>query len=276
MAGLLSPSSASQALLDPALGALLAPLRQRAGEIGSCTAEGRRLAVEHGSGTVTARATVFFPRLRANTAMLNAAHRCIAQQGRRGRSVGPAGEWLLDNVHVLTAQTREVHDGLPRRYYRGLPVLREGHAAGLPRVYGLAWAYVTATDSAFDDATLLAFLDGYQQVQTLRHGELWALPTTLRVVLIENLRRLAERVATEESAREAADALCDRLGLVEGLGVAAAPRGRAGARAGSGVDSDPSPDTARLDPGPLFERMEARGVGAAFALQVMLRLHADP
>ncbi|MDQ6639871.1 MAG: carbohydrate-binding protein, partial [Pseudomonadota bacterium] len=42
-------------------------------------------------------------------------------------------------------------------------------------------------------------------------GELWALPTTLRVVLIENLRRLAERAAANKAAREIANLCCDRI-----------------------------------------------------------------
>ena len=45
----------------------------------------------------------------------------------------------------------------------------------------------------------------------LQLAELWALPTTLRVVLIENLRRLAERVATHKAARELANLCSDRL-----------------------------------------------------------------
>ena len=37
------------------------------------------------------------------------------------------------------------------------------------------------------------------------------LPTTLRVVLVENLRRLAERVATNKAARELANLVCDQI-----------------------------------------------------------------
>ncbi len=83
--------------------------------------------------------------------------------------------------------------------------------AGLPRVYGVAWAFVAHTDSAFDDDLLAHFLTAYQDIRPLNLGELWALPTTLRVVLIENLRRLAEGVATAKAARELADLWCDRI-----------------------------------------------------------------
>ena len=79
-------------------------------------------------------------------------------------------------------------------------------------MYGVAWAFVAHTDSAFDEGLLIAYLVAYQESRELTLGEVWALPTTLRVVLIENLRRLAERVATHKAAREVANRVCDELG----------------------------------------------------------------
>ena len=58
---------------------------------------------------------------------------------------------------------------------------------------------------------LTRFLCAYQETCELKLSEMWALPTTLRVVLIENLRRLAERVATNKAAREVANLCCDHL-----------------------------------------------------------------
>ena len=131
---------------------------------------GRELAQSHGKPARKGSALPFFPRLRENIAVLHEAHRAIAQQERNGRHISPAGEWLLDNIHLVVAQTREVHDGLPRRYFRGLPVLASGPLAGLPRVYALAWAYVTHADGAFTPALLVDFLQAYQSVHTLTQG----------------------------------------------------------------------------------------------------------
>ena len=192
-----------------------------------------------------ASSTEFFPRLQENIAVLREAHRYIGQQAR-SVEVDPAGEWLLDNFHVVVAQIKEIHDGLPRRYFRDLPVLVDAHLAGLPRIYGVAWAFVAHTDSAFDETLLAQFLTAYQNIRPLNFGELWALPTTLRVVLIENLRRLSEGVATAMAARQVADLWCERL---EKNGY-------------TDVDG-------------LFEIMRARGVERPFALQVAARLRSD-
>src|SRR6185503_2410829 len=83
--------------------------------------------------------------------------------------------------------------------------------AGYPRVFGMAWAFVAYTDSRFDPEMLHRFVRAYQEVQPLTIGELWALAITLRIVLIENLRRLAEGIVLNRAGQREADALADRL-----------------------------------------------------------------
>ena len=58
---------------------------------------------------------------------------------------------------------------------------------------------------------LVRFISAYQQVETLTIGELWAIASMLRVVLIENLRRCADRIVSGRAQREEADRLADRL-----------------------------------------------------------------
>src|SRR5213075_2720730 len=99
----------------------------------------------------------------------------------------------------------EIHDDLPRGYYRQLPKLAEGPLAGFPRVFGIAWAFVAHTDSRFDVESLSRFVRAYQRVQPLTIGELWAVAITLRIVLVENLRRSAGRIMARRAAREEAD-----------------------------------------------------------------------
>ncbi|MBY0436626.1 MAG: carbohydrate-binding protein, partial [Burkholderiales bacterium] len=172
---------------------------------------GRSLGETHRAAPASMGAKAFFPRMRSNIRALRAAHRYIGQQADAGYDVSPAAEWLLDNFHLIEAQLKAIHDGLPRRYFRALPVLLDEPLAGLPRVYGVAWAYVAHTDGAFDADLLAGFLAAYQETRPLDLSEMWALPTTLRVVLIENLRRLAERLAAHKAARELANVCCDRL-----------------------------------------------------------------
>jgi cyclic beta-1,2-glucan synthetase len=168
------------------------------------------------------------PRLADNGRFLLEAYRTLAGSIRDERSITPAAEWLVDNFHIVEEQVREIRDDLPNTYYRELPKLAEGPLAGYPRVVGLAWAYVAHTDSRFDAETLRRMVAAYQRVEPLTIGELWAIAISLRIVLIENLRRSTERIVLSRSAREMADGLADRLlGLAPGgprLGLRALPR----------------------------------------------------
>ncbi|MCV2356457.1 carbohydrate-binding protein [Paucibacter sp. B2R-40] len=192
-------------------GALQAPIRAEIFGPQRFAQHGRSLGATHSAERSSAFAASFFPRLRSNIEALRQAHRYIGERAKSGYDISPAAEWLLDNFHLIEAQLKEVHEGLPRGYFRALPVLLAEPLAGLPRIYGVAWAFVAHTDGAFDEDLLLQFLAAYQETRELSLREIWALPTTLRVVLVENLRRLAERVATNKAAREVANLCFDRL-----------------------------------------------------------------
>ena len=151
----------------------------------------------------------FFPRVHHNIKALRQAYDHIAITSQSGHYITPAGEWLLDNFHLIEAQLQQIQDGVPQRYYADLPKLADKPLEGLPRVYGIAWAYVAHTDSVLDPVLFTAFLQAYQQVNELNLSELWALPTTLRVVLLENLRRMADRIAANKVASEVAHAVWD-------------------------------------------------------------------
>ena len=150
-------------------------------------------------------------RLKDNSRVLLEAHRAIASAIAEGYAITPAAEWLVENYHVVEEQIWEIGDDLPPGYYRQLPKLDSGSLAGYPRVLGIAWAYVGHTDSRLDLAELTRFLHAYQRIQVLTIGELWAIAISLRIVLVENLRRAAERISARRRDREMADALADRL-----------------------------------------------------------------
>ena len=163
---------------------------------------------------VTTRPTTgrrFATRLRENGRVLLEAYRAIAAAIREERAITPAAEWLVDNFHVVEEQIREIRDDLPRGFYRQLPKLADGPLEGYPRVFGIAWAFVAHTDSRFDPQMLGKFVQAYQRVQPLTIGELWAVAITLRIVLVENLRRSAERIVGGRAARQEADGLANRL-----------------------------------------------------------------
>ena len=135
----------------------------------------------------------------------------------------PAGEWLLDNFHLVTSEILDVRRNLPRGYYRQLPKLALRELAGHARVYALAVELIRHSDSRLDRHQLVRFLNSYQTVAPLTIGELWAWPSMLKLALIENLRRLAQEMLEAREARQAADAYVARI---DATGQAAAPPSR--------------------------------------------------
>src|SRR5579862_2632055 len=157
------------------------------------------------------RGRPLIPRVMDNGRVLLNSYRSIARAIQEEHAITPAAEWLVDNFHIVDEQLREIKDDLPAGYYRKLPKLASGHLEGYPRVFGVAWAFVAHTDSRFDPEVLRRFVTAYQRVQPLSIGELWAVAITLRIVLIENLRRLSARMVFSRDVRNEADILADKL-----------------------------------------------------------------
>jgi cyclic beta-1,2-glucan synthetase len=151
------------------------------------------------------------PRIAENGRVLLESYRVLARAIKEERSITPAAEWLVDNFHIVDEQLREIRDDLPPDYYRELPKLADGHLAGYPRVLGLAWAYIAHTDSRFEPESLRRMVRAYQDVEPLTIGELWAIAISLRILLVENLRRIAEQIVRSRAARQKADDLANGL-----------------------------------------------------------------
>ncbi|MGA2703308.1 MAG: glucoamylase family protein [Isosphaeraceae bacterium] len=118
---------------------------------------------------------------------------------------GIDADWLADNFHIVDDVLREVRQDLPRGYDVVLPKLGTPPFSGFPRVYALAVTLIAHTDSELDEPKITRFVQAFQEVVPLTIGELWALPTMFRLVLLENLRRLAEQMLRGWEERQRAE-----------------------------------------------------------------------
>jgi cyclic beta-1,2-glucan synthetase len=168
------------------------------------------LALEHKTVTKKGRAQLL-PRLENNGRKLVGAYHTLVEAIRSGRAISPAAEWLVDNFHIVEEQLREIREDLPKSYYHELPKLAEGELKDYPRIYAVALALIAHIDCRLDTTTLRRFIAAYQTVVPLSIGELWAVAITLRLALVENLRRLAVLIVRAREDREQADKLADRL-----------------------------------------------------------------
>ncbi len=187
-----------------------APLRAQLFTAEEMEQHGRHLAAGHELTRRRSRDRLL-RRLGDNERVLAETCALLARSADQQRRATPAGEWLLDNFHLIEEEVRTAKRHLPPGYSRELPCIAGGASAGVPRVYDLALHAVAHGDSRLGRGSLTRFLASYQTVKTLRLGELWAVPIMLRLALIENLRRVAARVAASMAERDLAGLWADRM-----------------------------------------------------------------
>ena len=190
------------------------PLRLELFSAEQMEAHGKRLAAIHVLGQA-ALPDRLLARLAANERVLVGLGKQLAVTADAERRFTPAAEWLLDNFYLIEEEIRTARRHLPRGYSRELPRLAlnpaNGTAAGQPRAYALALAAISHGDGQVGRGLLSRFVAAYQSVQPLLLGELWAFPIMLRLALIENLRRVAARVATAQDERDTAGRWADNM-----------------------------------------------------------------
>ena len=196
--------SADDLLAGPIRGELLGA--EHLAERARTVARSQRIVIRWGP-----RPARLLQRLNSTRRILESAHARLAAASARGADIGPAAEWLLDNFHVVQEHVREVHESLPRQYYRELPELATGPLAGYPRVYELAITLISHSEGRIDLENVDLYVEAFQQISPLSIGELWAVPAMLRLGLIESVRRMALRTVQRLDEVEDADSWAERI-----------------------------------------------------------------
>lgn len=142
---------------------------------------------------------------------LLSAYQTLVETAQNKELLTPASEWLIDNFHIVEEQLREIKEDLPKSYYEELPKVSMGQLAGYPRIYALALALVAHTDSRLEVETVRRFIVAFQTKSYLNIGELWAVAITLRLALVENIRRIALRIVWDRDMRKKADFIADQI-----------------------------------------------------------------
>ena len=145
--------------------------------------------------------------LAVNEQMIEASRGVLGESVRLDHVLTGAGEWLLDNGHLIRTQAAEIRRHLPHRYYQILPA----DESGTPYIYELAKALAAHHNYSLDETNIADCLQRYQEVAPLTIAELWSFPMLLRVALVEALAWLATRISRAQGLREAAYLWANRL-----------------------------------------------------------------
>jgi cyclic beta-1,2-glucan synthetase len=127
--------------------------------------------------------------------LLNEASNRLRAQTATAGQLSLAAEWMLDNYYIASQALREVEQDLPPHYEHQLPRLQ----TGLPRIYVLAAEIIQGEKVLLDLELVQRFVAAYQETLPLTMGELWALPTMLRLGVLECLLASVARLTGIES-----------------------------------------------------------------------------
>ena len=148
--------------------------------------------------------------LKAHMQALREVYALLAEDASQ-EAVSPAGEWLLDNFHTVTAAARDIQHDLPPSFFKRLPRVAADEFAGLPRIYALALELIGSSAGRLDAQRLQRFIGAFQSITPLTIGELWAWPSVLKLALLDYLRERADVLAETRAHRVAADRLASAI-----------------------------------------------------------------
>ncbi len=155
----------------------------------------QELARQHSIDPKSKQKSNLLKRLQNWEATLHDAYLVFRASSSEDQVFSQAGEWMLDNYYVVEQTLNLIEENLPKHYLEQLPKLTATPLKGYPRVFALAWEWVGHSQSQMDLAQLAPFVQEYQQVTPLTIGELWALPTMLRIALLERLASASAAIA---------------------------------------------------------------------------------
>jgi cyclic beta-1,2-glucan synthetase len=147
----------------------------------------RQLAERQTTSSQILRRSPMANRLKELETILNKAYQYFAEASGEDPSLSQAAEWLLDNFYIAQQALRQIHGDMPAGFYRQLPKLTTSPLEGFPRIYSLAREVLGYSENRLEINLLTRFVHAYQRTTTLTMGELWAMPTMLRMGILENL-----------------------------------------------------------------------------------------
>jgi len=110
----------------------------------------------------------------------------------------PHARWLLDNSHLVRQALQQIEMDLPSAYHRQLPTVLTQIEHKTPRIFVLIDQSIDEFGLPIDCESMRRFCHRYRSesdsTKRLTLGELWAIPTVLRILLLTRLCEAAELI----------------------------------------------------------------------------------
>lgn len=157
-----------------------------------------KIASDHVLKSSSDKNTYPIPRVRDNFIAITEVYNLLNDQMKRKIPIHPAGEWILDNYYVVEKTVKTIVKDLSPQKYAKFNGIASGPYTGFARIYVLACEIVACTDANINRINLYQLLEAYQRKKDLSMEEIWSISLFLNIALIENIRRIAEKIYTAQ------------------------------------------------------------------------------
>ena len=154
-------------------------------------------------------------RLQRANFSLKVTHDFLAEMPRSLGQTKLFSLWLLENKSFVDEQNLLARKHFPHLCARNLPLIANGEGEGLPRAFDLLDQLVRHLDGNIEEQCLGRFVGMFQEQTPLSLSELWAVPSLLRISLLENLARTYQSLHWQWNQREMALTWTDRFNVIE-------------------------------------------------------------
>jgi cyclic beta-1,2-glucan synthetase len=162
-----------------------------AADLSAMRVEAARLAAELTSLPAVSCRRIFAQRCRALTKSLKPLWSALDTPLPK-KHISDDFRWLHDNARLLYSTLQDLSDAA--RSLKPLPQARGRNGDAFPRVVAVAEGFLAAAENRFDERSLAAYVDAYQETTALDLEELSVLAFGLKLILLERIAERAPRV----------------------------------------------------------------------------------
>ncbi|MEK7176827.1 MAG: glucoamylase family protein [Patescibacteria group bacterium] len=101
---------------------------------------------------------------------------------------------LVDNFYIIENAISDIENGIVKKEFLKLPQISKSGQNFVPRTYFIFSELLKANKNEIDKQVMEKFINSYQKHTPLTLRELYATPTILKIILVENIQYLIERI----------------------------------------------------------------------------------
>ncbi|MFA6808633.1 MAG: glycosyl transferase family 36, partial [Eubacteriales bacterium] len=151
------------------------------------------------------RGKSLLPSIKSMSTFVKEAYSQINTYYHNTGDVIPAAEWYLDNYYIINDLINDLLTDLQKQYENKLLYFVGGEDADNPRIYIVISQFMNFLNNEINQEKLQSFIVDYQTQAPLSSAEIWSIPIMIKIIILEKITDLVERILYIQKERDYAD-----------------------------------------------------------------------